>query len=126
MKLKMDFVTNSSSTGYIVALKPNELEEFEDYINYLDDKEEAANEGVRCYFKSDSYEELREYTNGGPLDWVDRACGQRFERMDQDNFERCKEIIDSGKAAAEVWVDYNACELFEEHFEDLNDLHPFC
>jgi hypothetical protein len=46
--------------------------------------------------------------------------------MDQTRFEICKNIIDSGKFAAEVWVDYNACELFEEHFEDLNDLHPFC
>jgi hypothetical protein len=57
---------------------------------------------------------------------VEKACGQRYERMGQENFERCKEIIDSGKAAAEVWVDYNACELFEEHFEDLDDLHSFC
>lgn len=126
MKLKIDFVTNSSSTGYIVAIKPNEIEEFEDYIEELDNHPEAENEGVRCYFKSGSYKELLEHANGGPLDWVDKACGPKFEMMCQESFEVCKKIIDIGKVAAEVWVDYNACDLFEEHFEDLNDLHPFC
>lgn len=126
MKTKIDFVTNSSSTGYIVAMKSKEQKEFEDYVHRLDGSDEATNEGVRCYFISGSYKELQEYANGGPLDWVEQACGPRFERMGKKRYEICKKIIDEDKVAAEVWVDYNACETFENHFEDLNDLHSFC
>ena len=125
MKMKIDFVTNSSSTGYIVAVKPGEVEDFEDYIRRLNNYPEASNEGVRCYFISGSLKELQESTNGGPLDWISKACGPKFEQRGKPQYERCKKIIDKGKVAAEVWVDYNVCDIFEDHFEDLNNLSSF-
>ena len=116
MKIKFDHVTNSSSTGFIVYLRKGELESFEEYMANLDRHENAQNEGVRVYMIAKSIEELNDYTNGRPFDWVDKACGLTFDRLSEAHYNLCKGVIEEGGVAVECWVDYNVCEKFDDKF----------
>ncbi len=114
MKIKLDHVTNSSSTGFIISIPIAEQESFEQYMANLNDHDDAQNEGVSIYMSAESKEELDEYTNDGPLDWAQKPTGPRFECLNEGRYKLCKEVIEDGGIAIECWVDNNICEKFEE------------
>lgn len=116
MKIRLDHVTNSSSSGYIVALHKGEQESFEEYINELDKHEDAMNEGCRIYMIAKTMDELNEYTNGRPFDWASKPCGLNFEHLDERHYNLCKEVIEEGGMAVECWIDYNVGEQFDDDY----------
>ena len=118
MKIRLDHVTNSSSSGFIVSLAKSEVDDFRDYIHELEKHEDAQNEGVNLYLLTDSKKELDEYTNRGPIDWAQKPTGPRFERMDQKHYEMCLEVIKHGGTAVDVWIDHNVSEKFSDDYGD--------
>ena len=112
MKIKADFITNSSSACFFVAVPKDTLQEFKNYISDLDNDPDACNEGVRYYWEGNSLKELQRYTNDGPLDWASLPGGPQFINVSEKLYNKCKKQIDNGNTVIEVTVDYNVCEKF--------------
>jgi len=116
MKIRADFITNSSSTGYIVAIDEGQLENMQAFLQALNDDPDAANEGVRTYMISKNIDELNENVNGRPFDWASQPSGLEFKNMHEVTYKSCKEAIENGKVVMEIWVDYNVCEQFDDEY----------
>lgn len=125
MKVKSDFVTNSSSCAYVVSLRESQIPEFEDFIHEMDENPEYANEGVRVWNRFDTKKELYEYATDRPYDWASKAMSPQIVNMCDETFYMCLDAIKEGCVAFYVAVDYNACEEFEaSQYKDMTQSCP--
>ena len=112
MKIKADFVTNSSSTMYVIAFNEKYLRK---------DLEEHFTLSTGEYFNLfDNLLKLVKYTQQKDVDWITEATKMPIEfwGMSKDEFEECQEILDEGKFAVHLQVDRNNYER-TERIEDI-------
>jgi hypothetical protein len=118
MKIKLDFVTNSSSTCFLLVIPENISDELKESIEYYNDDPEGWSEGTRSYLFTNKLKELQEFTNDGPLDWASLPGGPQFHNLSENDYNEYKEIIENGDTVVKVWVDYNVCESFENRWKN--------
>ena len=119
MKIKTDFVTNSSSISYIFSFPEDDYDGILDELKIIDSHPDAANEGTCIYFEGTTKKELDEYTNDGPLDWAQRPRGPGFENLGQGEYEAAIEALNGGNMIMYLRIDWNAYELAHKTFGDL-------
>lgn len=115
MKIKTDFVTNSSSSSYILALDESDLPVIIRFMDELKDDENNYGNGTGIKFVFAKMQSLLDYTNGRPYDWASKPYGFQFVNMEEEKFVVCKDVIENkNKVAVSVRVDY----MLQEKFND--------
>lgn len=98
MKVKSDFVTNSSSNCYLVLdiSKNGRFKEIDEVLEKCSNELEYVDLAqLDCTFYN--LRDLDEYTNDGPLDWVQEVMGPKMWNLGMDTYAACKEIFENHK-----------------------------
>jgi hypothetical protein len=122
MRIKFDFVTNSSSTAYILALHPDSLDSIEEFVAKLGEDNPDTNEGIGTDKEYRTLIELQEYVNNGPFDWVSKCRGLQYENMSEANYKVCKAAIEDGLMVMFVYVDHDLTDEFEDGIRDVAEI----
>jgi hypothetical protein len=117
MKVKIDFVTNSSSSCFLLSICRDQIDELNNYVSHLDRHAEPYNNGVKIQMICETMNDLNSYTNDGPLDWASIPGGPQFINLNEDTYQISKDAIKNGDIIAQVWVDNNLSERFYIQWE---------
>ncbi len=115
MKIKQDFVTNSSSTSYIFSCNEDILSKLKEIIKRIHNTY-VVSEFNFHYYKS--RKEINDATQGKPLDWVQEATGPEFNVYTQYEYNSLIKALKIGDIACFIKMNRNF--NFNENINNLD------
>jgi hypothetical protein len=110
MKIKTDFITNSSSVAFILSVDKNFSMDYfliknNFFLNKSDDSRIREFTEIEC---------LIEETQNEECDWIDRIRGPRdFWTLGPQEYDYCKFAISKGKKAVYLEISRNYYDRFD-------------
>jgi hypothetical protein len=99
MKIKLDFVTNSSTVTYLIST-PIEIDQDQLHIH--------PSHSLESFEVFKTLEELTVYTQSEDSDWITKVTGPyRFWGLCEEHYLICKQIISDGNIAIDMSINNN-------------------
>ena len=111
MKIKTDFVTNSSSSSYMLLLDVDTVEKLYTYMEHLQNKNPHGENYLIDTLETEK--QLREYTDGEPLDWVNKTRPPTYLFIGESDYNQYLAAINEGKVVVCIDIDYENDETFK-------------